>query len=328
MSTRQLAAKFLDTLEENYGTIGRQDCVERWMSVGDAQCLRADENLKIEAVNDAVQAWLCALTAFAVAWRLASEGPHSEDVIAKVESTIHGFGLVLEKKVERVKIACYDRPELSGYYLLAGSDLCAPAVVCISSEQETGVLLLARLLPVVIGRGISVLIVSHQDVSSHRRAKSETVLSCCLDYLSVRPDVDATRIGVYGDGLSAALATDLALSDHRVAAAVCDGGFWNWARTAASVRWMARTPDDGEAIPVRRLHFLRRLRCPVLVVAGGRGPISISEAIKLKVECKELHRDIEFVVPRMTSTHLGEIENFVISDETTFGWLESKLSHS
>ncbi len=153
--------------------------------------------------GEATEAWLCALTAFEVARRLADEDdPQSGDVSVKIEAGIQRFGS-LEQKVERVQIACCDQSEFLAYYVPAGDpDLCAPAVICISREEETGATLLGRLF---IGRGTSVLVVSHDDVSNHWRGQSETLLSCCLDYLSGRPEVDATRIGVYGKGLSAAL---------------------------------------------------------------------------------------------------------------------------
>lgn len=124
------------------------------------------------------------------------------------------FALSLEHKVERVRIACHDEPEFLAYCVAAGSpDLCAPAVICISAEQETGATLLGRLLPVVSDRDVSLLVVSHEDVSNRWRGQSAMLLSCCLDHLSARADVDATRIRVYGEGLSAPLAADFAASD-------------------------------------------------------------------------------------------------------------------
>ncbi|WP_156436290.1 alpha/beta hydrolase family protein [Bradyrhizobium pachyrhizi] len=248
--------------------------------------------------------------------------------MAKIEASIQRFGS-LEQKVERVQIACSDQAELLAYYVpVAGREFCAPAVICISREDETAATLLGRLLPAVAGRGISVLVVSHDDVSNHWRGQSEMLLSSCLDYLLVRPEVDITRIGIYGDGLSAALATDFAVADRRVAAASCDGGLWNWARTLASVGWMTRAVDglDENALASRRLRLIRQLKCPVLVVAGGRSIVSAAEAIKLQAACTEARIDLEVVMPRVARTAAGEIENFVTSDDSIFGWLEHKLT--
>ncbi|MGY4353065.1 dienelactone hydrolase [Bradyrhizobium sp. GM7.3] len=151
-----------------------------------------------------------------------------------------------------------------------------------------------------------------------------------MDYLSVQHEVDDTRIGVYGEGLSAVLATEFAVSDRRVAAAVCDGGLWNWARTLASVNWLATNQDLMEegAASARRLRLVRQLRCPVLVVAGGRGIVSVSEATTLQADCAAARIDLELLVSRMARAPTGDIENFVSSDDFIFGWMQDKLAHS
>lgn len=329
-STRRGAAVFLDKLEGIWEGAGRQNWAANWIQIGDAQCFLCDLNLKKGAFVEAAEAWLSALTAFEVARRLIDEDDEQgEELLAKVESGIERFGSSLKQKVERVKLACVDQGEFEAYYLPgAKSDESSPAVICISREEETRATLLGRLLPVVIGRGISLLVVSHDDFSNHSPGQLENFFSYCVDYLSARPDVDATRIGVYGEGLSAVLATYFAVFDRRVAAAVCDGGLWNWASTLASVSWMTRTADivDDDVMSIRRLRLARQLTCPALVVAGGRGIVSESEAIKLQADCAAARIDLELAVSRATQTPTGEIENFVTSDDRIFGWLEHKLT--
>lgn len=329
-STRRGARVFLDNLDQICGTKSLQHWVAKWTEVGDAQCLLCDLNLKQGALAQAAQAWLSALTAFEVARRLVDEDhQENKNILLKVDLGIQKFGLCLSRKVERVEVAYFGRTKFDAYYLpsVDGSER-VPAVICVSREEEAGATLLGRLLPVVIGRGISVLVVSHHDFSYQSRGRSGSFLSCCLDYLSGRPDVDAARIGVFGEGLSAVLATDFAMRDLRVAAAVCDGGLWNWARTLASISWMTGTIDvvDEEVMSERRLRMARRLRCPVLVVAGGRGIVNVSEAIKLQVDSAAACIDLELAVSRVTQTAVGEIENFVTSDDRIFGWLEQKLA--
>ena len=329
-STRRDAAVFLDNLEGICGATGRQDWVERWTTIGDAHSLVGDVNIENEAFNQATEAWLCALTAFEVARRLLDDDdPKSGDVSARVERGIHKFRS--QQKVSPVQISCSDQAQIPAYYLSAGQrDVRAPAVICISTEEETGAMLLGRLLPVLVGKGVSVLAVSHDDVANRWRGQANTMLSCFLDYLLVQPEVDGSRIGVYGEGLSAVLATDFAVADHRIAAAVCDGGLWNWARTLASVAWITTTADamDEQIASARRSQLVRQLRCPVLVVAGGRGTVSESEAIKLQAECAASRINMELTMPRMVWTPVGEIENFVTSDDSVFGWLAHKLAGS
>lgn len=328
-STRKSAAVFLDNLEGRYGSAVREAWVARWTRIGDAHCLLGDLRIEEHAIDVATEAWLCALTAYEVARRLTDQDdPRNREVSAKLEWSIQRFGFSFKQKVERVQIGCSGQPQVMAYYLPpTRAELCYPAVICISREDETAAMLLGRLLPVVIGRGLSVLVVSHENVSGPSAGQSE-ILSCCLDYLSMRSEVDGARIGIYGDGFSACLATDFVASSHRVAAAVCDGGVWKLARTLASVSWMTGTREiaDENVVSAYRLRFVRQLRCPVLIVAGGRGIVSVSEANRLQAECAAEHIDLKLAVPRTLQTPVGEIENFVVSDDCIFAWLEHKLA--
>ncbi|MGR4932754.1 alpha/beta hydrolase family protein [Bradyrhizobium sp. CAR08] len=326
---RRDAGTFLDNLPAGMRDIAKdqQSCwIARWMKIGDDHCARGDLKAKQGASDRASEAWLCALTAFETARRLIDDvDPRSRAISAKMDRSILRLKSSLEQRMERVKIECEHLPGLLAYHLHAGiSDARAPAVICISMEEETGASLLGRLLPVVIGRGLSVLVVSHEDISNRMQGQSITLLSCCLDYLSARPDIDPARIAVYGEGLSAILATEFAVSDRRIAAAVCDGGLWSWARTIASVSWITGETAVDE-VSARRSQIMRKLRCPVLVVAGGRGIVSLSEAIKLQDECAAMRIDMELAIPRMVSSG-GLVENFVTSDDSIFGWLQDKLT--
>ncbi|MFG3594740.1 alpha/beta hydrolase family protein [Bradyrhizobium sp. RDI18] len=313
--------------------IGRQNWAATWTATGDAYCRLADLNINKRVFDMATEAWLCALTAFEVARRLvADDDREGADVSAKVEAGVQRFGLALGHKVESVQITCCDQIEFSAHYLPAGTpNLCAPAVICVSSEEEKGATLLGRLLPVVIRRAMSVLVVSHEDVAHHSRAESKILLSHCLDHLSARPDVDSNRIGVYGDGLSAALATDFAAYDNRIAAAVCDAGIWNWTRTLGSIGWITSTADDSDkdVVSACRSRLARQLSCPMLVVAGGRGVVSVSEAIKLQADCMTLGIDLDLAMPQIIQgAPGGQVDNFVTSDDSIFTWLEKKLTRA
>ncbi|MCK1667924.1 dienelactone hydrolase family protein [Bradyrhizobium sp. 153] len=325
-STRRSAAAFLETLDGSR-TTGGTEWFSRWIEIGDAHGVLGDAKRREGKIDEAAKAWLCALTAFEIAKRLAGEqAVLGEDVSSKIGSAIETFGS-LKQRIERVQIECYDQSAIEAHYLPADGYSRAPAIICISAEDETSTKLLGRLLPAAAHRGMSVLAVTYDDVSDNRRGHSSEILSCCLDYLSTRDDVDVTRIGVYGDTMGAALATDLAVSDSRVAAAVCDGGLWSWARTMAAVEWVSGVPNtpNDDLIAARRLRLLRQLKCPVLVVAGGRGIASASEAIELQNACAAGRMDVQLIISPSTMTDAGEIDNFVICDDRIFGWLEQRL---
>lgn len=135
-------------------------------------------------IDEAAKAWLCALTAFEIAKRLAGEqAVLGEDVSSKIGSAIETFGS-LKQRIERVQIECYDQSAIEAHYLPSDGYSRAPAIICISAEDETSTKLLGRLLPAAAHRGMSVLAVTYDDVSDNQRGHSSEVLSCCLDYLS------------------------------------------------------------------------------------------------------------------------------------------------
>lgn len=325
-STRRSAAAFLKSMDGSQ-TIGGTEWFSRWIEIGETHGMLGNAKGREGKVDEAAKAWLCALTAFEIAKRVAREqaGQH-EYVSAKIGSAIETFGS-LKQRIERVQIECYDHPAIEAHYSPSDGSSRAAAIICISAEDETSTTLLGRLLPAAAHRGMSVLAVTYDDVCDNRGGHSNQILSCCLDYLTTRDEIDATRIGVYGDGMAAAMATDFAVSDRRIAAAVCDGGLWNWARTMAAVEWVAGVADrpNDEVIAARRSRLLRRLKCPVLVVAGGRGIVSASEAIELKNACAAARLDMQLIISPNTMTDAGEIDNFVICDDRIFGWLQRRL---
>lgn len=329
-STRRSAALFLDSFSGRYEPTSRRHFVARWTNIGDAHSLFGDLNVERGAFDAAAESWLCALTAFEVARRLVDKDDRETgDVLAKLEAGISHFGS-LQQRVRGVEIACWDERKLSAYYVSAGRpDLCAPAVICISREDETGAMLLGRLLPVIATRGMAALVLAYDDVSTIRHGRSE-LLSACLDYLCTQQEIDVSRIGIYGEGLSAALATESALADGRIAAAVCDGGLWSWARTQASISWMTGTSHllDDQLASAHRSRLARRLKCPILVVAGGRSIVSVPESIKLESDCAAAWIDLRLLMPPLAPSPDSEFENFALRDNDIFSWLEQKLAHT
>ena len=331
-SARRNAAVFIDNLPiADVGEASeRQRWVSTWIRTGDRYSSLADLGVRSGAVERAREAWLCAMTAFEVAKRIVDPcNPDHLHIVAKMQACVHKFGLYHARSIERVRIACCDQPELVTYYLPHDSpERHAPSIICISNQGESISEFLGKVLPAAVGRGMSLLVVDGSELSDHPTFKSDILLGCCVDYLSDRSDVDRCRIGVYGEGMAAVEATSLASSDRRIAAAVCDGGLWQFAWTRSSIDCMSGLAGelcDEEASSARRMRLVRRMRCPVLVVSGPRESVDLSEAISLQADCKAAGIDMSVVVSRTVETPLGGIENFLTADEFIFGWLERKL---
>lgn len=325
-STRHDASEFLNNCNGSSGS--RRRSIARWTNLGDAHCLVADLKIEAGAFEHGCEAVLCALTVFEVAKRLVEDrdSRNFREISERIAADVRKFRL-LEQKIKQIAISC-DGQSVDAYYMPADRTSRAPAVICVSGEDETADTLLARLLPALRGRGISILVLSYDVFSGPCRGQEEGLFSCCIDYLSAQDNVDPTRIGVYGEGLAAALTTDLAASDDRVAAAVCDGGLWKWTRRMAFIGWITGSSDvaNEEAVSASRLRSMRQLKCPVLLVAGSRGTVHPAEAIKLQSECAAADIQLDVEIPSAAQLYFGEIENFVEVDDFIFGWLENKLA--
>ncbi|MCK1454523.1 hypothetical protein IVB36_27550 [Bradyrhizobium sp. 35] len=326
-STRRGASSFLDSLSSHDCELAAlQSWAKTWITIGQHNSSLVELNLQKQALDIAKEAWLCALTAFEVARSLLADGNRDDpEISARVESDFRKFGPALGYTVENLRISC-DQVQVPACYLPAGgSNLRLPAVICISSDEEKRMSLLRRLLPVIIGRKMSILVVSYEDVAGNSRGESEMLLSRCLDYLSCCPDIDRNRIAVYGDGSSAALATDFAAYDDRVAAAVCDAGLWNRARTLGCIRWLTRATEDAEANSAHSPQLTHKINCPILVPVSARGIVSVSDVVELHANCMAAAVPLEVILPQMYRGG-AEPENFVILDQRIFDWLEKKLN--
>ncbi|MET4518927.1 hypothetical protein ABIB81_008281 [Bradyrhizobium sp. I1.7.5] len=328
-STRRDVCSFVRGLTFEHCTPARrQNWASSWVRTGDDYQRKSHLDIEEQAFDEATEALLCALTAFEVARRLLEDDRDRLDVEGKVEAAIQSFGVSLGGAAENLEVG-FDHTILSALYLPGGAPKsCCPAVICLSSDEDKRTMLLGRLLPLAIKHGMSVLIVAREELVKYSPGESKILLSLCLDHLSSRTEVDRRRIGVYGDGLSAEIATNFAAFDKRVAAAVCDGGLWSSARTLASIGWItgAACEETEEEVSPRRSRVARRLDCPALVVAGGRGLVSVSEAIKLHADCTAEGIPLDLMLPEIVSAEHGEyFENFVMSDDCIFDWLDRKL---
>jgi hypothetical protein len=248
------------------------------------------------------------------------------DLMEKVRISLRGFENDAGPAIERVTIDCFGEGELTGFFLPATPrEPSGPVVICVSDDEITLGSMMSRLPPAACCRSVSLLLVDVGDPSARRSFKPEHLLQRWLDYLEVRPDVDPRRIAIYGEGTGAVHASRVALSDRRIAAAVCDGGLLSPAMRQTSLRWMTgsrRTGDDGTtATPP----LPRRISCPLLMVVGSRSIVWEQDALELQAGYRQAGADCFVVVPNRIPHPLGEVENFVAVDDFILEWLGSRL---
>lgn len=328
---RRRASEFFEDLSaaELVRKSRRSAWISDWLGVADSYRTFAEEAFEKGSIDIPREAWLCSFTAIEVARTLSCPGDVScGELASKIGLGLTGIGEHLKLGVERVKIDCFDQTSLNGLFLPAfppGSS--APVVICIGDGEIDVVSMMGRLLPVSFLRTVSLLVVDAGDSLVRRAFKPEQVLQCWLDYLETRPDVDARRIAIYGEGAGAGYVSSLALSDRRIVAAVGDGGLSASMIRRASVHWMTgvecATRDGHANDPLPSLH----VPCPILMIVGSRSMLGEQDALDLQAEYRKAGTDCSVVVPNCISHPLGEVENFVAVDDFVRGWFRSKLGY-
>lgn len=163
------------------------------------------------------------------------------------------------------------------------------------------------------------------------RYEVETAISCCVDYLIARRDVDERRIAIFGDGLGAAFASRAANLDDRFAASVSDAGIWDMHERVSTMTWMSgNDAKDAIGTEIRRMQRhggLAKVRCPTLVTFGERDWLDIGHATEMCRVLKESGADVTLKVfsAAETAASHAQADNPTIGNEFIFDWIAARL---
>ena len=239
---------------------------------------------------------------------------------------------------EIIRIPCGDDSSLQGYFLRApASPNRAPVVVCVGGPTQCKEEYLWKMPRHALARGLSLLLVDLPGQDAVRRSgiagryDIEMAISGCLDYLITRDDVDERRIAIYGDGLGASFATRAAASDHRFAAAVCDGGLWDLHERAYALAWIAGSNAEPvtkhQIEKLYRFGLAKRIKCPMLVTLGEIESAHISEAAELVDFHKQAGLDIDLGIFAAAETAVSQlpIGGSPTDIEHVCDWIVSRL---
>jgi hypothetical protein len=159
---------------------------------------------------------------------------------------------------ELVRIPCFGDGFAEAYFLPAPGALKRPLCRrrCGHFKDEHLHILMrqARL------RGLSLLLVDLPGQGSTPRLRGsvryeiETAISCCVDYLIARADIDDRRIAIFGDGLGAAYASRAASLDEQVCSGGLRRGYLGHHQNVTATQWMSgHDGRDAIADEIRRL---------------------------------------------------------------------------
>ncbi|WP_027576659.1 alpha/beta hydrolase [Bradyrhizobium sp. WSM1743] len=322
---RNRASEFFESL--SVAELARETHRQRWV----ADWLRIADDYRLSATSAREEdgpargeAGLCSLTALEVARSLSCpEDPAFADLAGKVGANLKGLVDGAGPVIERVEIDGFDQGSLTGFFVPASRrGPRAPAVICIGDEGIMLDSMVSRLLPATRGGTASLLFVGAGASTVRRRVKPEHMFQCWLDYLEAREDVDPQQIAVYGEGTGASYASRLAVSDRRIAAAVCDAGLLTSVTRRASVHWMTGLDETASTVSLQPSH---RIACPLLMVVGSRSMLREQEALELQASYRRVGADCSVVVPNRVPHPLGGVENFIAVDDFIVQWLDGKL---
>ncbi len=240
---------------------------------------------------------------------------------------------------ELVRIPCFGDGFVEAYFLRApGADSQTPVVVCVGGPEHFKDDHLHTLLQQAHARGLSLLLADLPGQGGAPRIKGmvryevETAISCCVDYLIARGDIDEGRIAILGDGLGAAFASRAAGLDDRFAAAVCDAGIWDMYQRVSATQWMSG--DGGKDTigdEIRRLHRhggVTSIKCPILMAFGEHDWLDLRHADALCEALKDEGADVTLKVfsAAETAAAHGQSDNPTIGNEFIFDWISARLA--
>jgi dienelactone hydrolase len=260
-------------------------------------------------------------------------------ILEQMQLCSHRYLGCLVPKGEIIQIPGPDDSLMQGYFLRApGSAPQTPVVICIGGPDHLKEEHLLKMPRHAHARKLSLLVVDlpgqgvcPRDNNVVGQNEIETSISCWVDYLASRDDVDVERIAIFGDSLGACFATRAAGLDHRLSAAVCDGGIWDLHERAFLLgRISGRSNQQSVEDQVSRLwrhSIAKRIRCPILVTLGECDWLETNYAADFYSYLEKAGIDISlkmFLAAETAASH-AQIDNPTIGNEFIFDWIAARL---
>lgn len=310
-----------------------------WRAVADTNKVRGDHARAAGNIHSAISNWLRASNYYRTSEVfLKLDDNRRADALEQMRTCSHLVVTHQPSGGERVRIPCFGDGFVEAYFLRApGADARAPIVVCVGGSDHFKDEHLHTLLRQAHSRGLSLLLADLPGQGSAPRIKGmvryevETAVSCCVDYLIARGDIDEQRIAIFGNGLGAAYASRAAGLDDRFAAAVCDAGIWDLHQRVTATEWM---PGDGgqDAIgdEIRRLQRhggITSIKCPILMTFGEHDWLDTRHAVALCTVLKDEGADVTLKVfsAAETAAAHGHSDNPTIGNEFVFDWILARF---
>jgi dienelactone hydrolase len=241
---------------------------------------------------------------------------------------------LIEPIGEKVEIP-FEEGILHCYFVRATAIGRRPAIVCFGPLDESKEDQLIKFQLHAVSRGLSLLLVDLPGQGEtlrlgglSARHDQEFPIARCIDYLSDRDDVDHERIAVFGDGLGGTFASRAAAYDSRIAAAVCDGGFWEDREIQYFANRLQSCMIGRSRAP--RYQMSGRIDCPYLIAVGEHDYADVKDWERLYRYSKRRGAKIDLKIfsNEETGSSHRQMDNPTIGRHFIFDWLNAQLATS
>jgi dienelactone hydrolase len=311
-----------------------------WKKIADTCKSRGDLALQQGNTNTAQGNWLRASNYYRTAEQFLNiDDRRRGHILGHMQICSHLYLSYLVPKGEIIEIPGSDDSLMQGYFLRApGAAAQTPVVICIGGPDHLKEEHLYKMPRHAHARKLSLLVVDLPGQGVSPRGDNmvgpndiETSISCWVDYLASRGDVDVERIAIFGDSLGASFASRAAGLDHRLSAAVCDAGIWDLHERAFLLKRISgegnRESIKDQVSKLWRQSIANRIRCPILVTLGECDWLETNYAAEFYNYLKEAGVDISlkiFLAAETAASH-AQIDNPTIGSEFIFDWITARL---
>ncbi len=326
-----------------FRTTGRidkwDDWCREWVATGD---MHQDLAAKAESqgrVRSAGEAYIAAALCYHVGKFLFQE--YYDEYLAAGRKSIDSFakGLkLLDPTAERVEIP-FDGAEMVGT-LRRPAEAGKPPLILLLPGLDSTKEEFFYWEKVFLDRGLATFSLDGPGQGEcgyklHIRPDYEAAVSCVLDALAGRIDLDAERVGLAGVSLGGYYAERAAAFEPRVKAAVGNCGPWNWAEcwsvvpslTRDAFRFHAGAKSEAEAVAKANQLSLegvaQKIKQPVLVIHGKQDRL-IPEEQAYKI-VRAIGSNAELAMFE-TGNHVCNNIPYIYRPLTA-DWLKEKLSY-
>jgi dienelactone hydrolase len=165
----------------------------------------------------------------------------------------------------------------------------------------------------------------------------EVPVGRCVDWLSARGDVDASRIAVSGSSLGGYYAARAGSREHRLAACISHGAIWDVEQRfrdrgethalANHMKWVFGAKSMAEAIakakPFKLEGVLDGMRCPYLVLHGGHDVLGVenSQTVYEYAKSRGVPVTLRLTSAEETGAEHCQHDNPTLGQELMIDWL-------